>query len=142
MQITRYTDYALRVLIYLGLKPNCLCSIQEIASAYQISQNHLMKIVHHMSKADFIKTVRGRNGGLQLSKRPEQISIGSVVRYTQETICPIDCTDCIVRTNCNLINIFYHAFKEFYSYLDNFTLADILKDPKGNPLQIIPYPSI
>ena len=83
MQLTRYTDYALRVLLYLGAQPERVCSIAEISQAYGLSQNHLMKIAHELGKAGYVSSVRGRMGGLRLARRPDQINVGAVVRNTE-----------------------------------------------------------
>ncbi|MDE0943583.1 MAG: Rrf2 family transcriptional regulator, partial [Alphaproteobacteria bacterium] len=80
MHLTRYTDYALRTLIYLGINESRTCTIAEIAQRYRISNNHLMKIVHQLGKEDLIHTVRGRGGGLRLGRPPALMTVGEVVR--------------------------------------------------------------
>jgi len=85
MRLTQYTDYSLRVLLYLGVRDNNkLSNIKEIAEAYNISKNHLMKIIHELGKLGLIETIRGRNGGIRLAQLPKDINIGKVVRQTEE----------------------------------------------------------
>ncbi|MEF9604514.1 Rrf2 family transcriptional regulator, partial [Paracoccus sp. PXZ] len=84
MRLTRYTDYAMRVLLYLGREPERLCSIGEIAQAYGISQNHLMKVINDLVHAGFLASLRGRNGGIRLARPPAEINIGALVRHTED----------------------------------------------------------
>lgn len=128
MQISLYTDYALRVLVYLSIHQDRLSSINEIATCYDISQNHLMKVVHHLGKADFISTVRGRRGGLQLNRPPSEITLGSIVRHTEDTEQPVKCGKCIIKEACAIKTIIYQAFEAFYAVLDKYSLDCILKD--------------
>ncbi|MDI2112303.1 RrF2 family transcriptional regulator [Commensalibacter nepenthis] len=128
MQLSLYTDYALRVLIYLSIHQDRLSSIHEIATCYDISQNHLMKVVHHLGKADFISTVRGRRGGLRLNKPPCDITLGSIVRHTEDTEQPIKCGKCVIQKNCIIKSIIFNAFESFYTVLDQYTLACVLQD--------------
>src|SRR5690606_41629884 len=90
--ITRYTDYSVRVLIYLGVKNDgALAPIQEIADSYGISKNHLMKVVHDLQQRGYIDTIRGKHGGLRLRLPPEQINIGRVIRETEEDKALVEC---------------------------------------------------
>ena len=84
MRLTRYTDYAMRVLLYLGTHPDKICSIAEIARTYGVSQNHLMKVVNDLANAGYITSLRGRSGGLKLGRPAEAINIGEVIRHTEE----------------------------------------------------------
>jgi Rrf2 family transcriptional regulator, nitric oxide-sensitive transcriptional repressor len=90
MQLTRYTDYALRVLIYLAHKGE-LATIGEISAAYKISENHVMKIVHGLAKSGYITTLRGKGGGMTLARPAEKINLGEVVRNTEETLHVVEC---------------------------------------------------
>ena len=131
MQITSYTDYALRVLIYLARSPNKQVTITEIAEFFNISRNHLVKVVHQLGSKGFIKTTRGKGGGLSLQRPPEMIGIGEVVRNTEKHFNWVECFDptqqgCRLLPGCNLKHIFAHAGNAYLQVLDAVTLADVL----------------
>lgn len=126
MKLTRYTDYALRVLLYLGARPERLCSISEMSRSYGISQNHLMKVVHDLGKAGFVASARGRLGGIRLARPPEEIIIGSVVRHTEDGFDLVDCGSCIIAPACGLTGVLREALGAFMTVLDSHTLADLL----------------
>lgn len=129
MHLTRYTDYALRVLVYLGAQPGKVCSIAEIARAYGISQNHLMKVAHDLGKAGYVEGVRGRTGGIRLARPAERISVGAVVRYTEEGFDLVECGSCTIAPACGLTGVLAEALTAFMAVLDRHTLADLLKQP-------------
>lgn len=127
MQLTRYTDYAVRVLLHVGAREKeQRSSIAEIAQVYGISRNHLMKVVQDLGQAGFLTTVRGRGGGLQLGRPAEEISIGAIVRHTETGFDLVDCTSCIVAPACSLPRILNEATAAFLTVLDRYTLADVL----------------
>lgn len=131
MQLTRYTDYSLRVLIYLAVHPNRLARIDEIAEAYAISRAHLMKVVHQLGLAGYIQTIRGRGGGMRLGRPPEKISVGEVVRHTEETMALAECFDpmtsqCRIEPVCGLRGALSDALRAFEQTLDGYTLADVV----------------
>ena len=126
MKLTRYTDYALRVPLYLGARPERLCSISEMSRSYGISQNHLMKVVHDLGKAGFVASARGRLGGIRLARPPEEIIIGSVVRHTEDGFDLVDCGSCIIAPACGLTGVLREALGAFMTVLDSHTLADLL----------------
>jgi Rrf2 family nitric oxide-sensitive transcriptional repressor len=132
MRLTRYTDYALRVLLYLGAQPDRVCSIAEIARAYDISQNHLMKVAHDLGKAGYVEGVRGRSGGIRLAKPANRINVGAVVRHTEEGFDLADCGTCVIAPACGLAGVLTEALTAFMAVLDRYTLADLLK--KGSKL--------
>ena len=127
MRLTRYTDYALRVLTYLGAQPDRVCSIAEIARAYGISQNHLMKVAHDLGKAGYIEGVRGRAGGIRLARPPEKINVGAVVRQTEDGFELVECDACVIAPACDLTRVLDEALAAFMAVLDRYTLADLLK---------------
>lgn len=127
MRLTRYTDYALRVLLYLGAQPDRVCSIAEIARAYGISQNHLMKVAHDLGKAGYVEGVRGRSGGIRLAKPANRINVGAVVRHTEEGFELADCGTCVIAPACGLTGVLAEALTAFMAVLDRYTLADLLK---------------
>lgn len=127
MQLTRYTDYAVRVLLHVGARDEgSLSSISEIADVYDISRNHLMKVVQDLGQAGFLTTVRGRKGGLKLGRSAESITIGQIVRHTEQGFDLVDCSACIIAPACSLPRILNEATSAFLAVLDNYTLADVL----------------
>ena len=125
MRLTRYTDYAMRVLIHLAAHPERLCSIAEISRAYGISQNHLMKVVNDLARKGFIASVRGRSGGIRLGRPAEEINVGAVVRHTEEGFDLADCTSCVIAPACGLNGMLNRALSAFMGVLDRYTLADL-----------------
>ncbi len=128
MKLTRYTDYSLRVLMHLAARPERLASIGEIARAYGISQNHLMKVVHDLRKAGYVAAVRGRSGGITLGRPPGEINVGEVVRHSEEGFDLVDCGSCIIAPACGLTGVLNQALAAFMRTLDSFTLADLVAD--------------
>lgn len=132
MHITRYTDYSLRVLIYLAVQTDGLATIQEIADSYDISKNHLMKVVHQLNKKGYIETVRGKKGGMRLLMAPADINIGILVRETEQDLDIVECFSsknaCRVAPVCGLKSMFGEALVAFLETLDKYTLADVIQD--------------
>jgi Rrf2 family transcriptional regulator, nitric oxide-sensitive transcriptional repressor len=131
MRLTVYTDFSLRVLIFLALKGDSLATIAEIAGAYRISKNHLMKIVHQLGLAGYVETARGKGGGLRLARPPEEILIGHVVRRTEPDMSLVPCFDpstdsCAISPGCALRGVLSEATSAFLSVLDGYTLADLI----------------
>lgn len=132
MQLTRYSDYSLRVLVYLALDPQRRATIEEIADRYAISRSHLMKVVHHLARRGFVETVRGRGGGLRLARPPEHIGIGDVVRATEEGRATlVECFDpehdaCRISPACGLRGVLDEALGAFLEALDRYTLEDVV----------------
>ncbi len=132
MRLTRYTDYSLRVLTYLGLRPaGELSTIKEIAAQYDISENHLMKVVHQLGQMGYVRTVRGRQGGMALAMAPEAINLGDLVRRCEDDMRLVECFDaktntCRIAGACALPSILDEALDAFLAVLDRHTLADLL----------------
>lgn len=132
VRLTVYTDYSLRTLMYLGVRGReNLVTIQEIANAYQISKNHLMKVTHDLGKHGYIETIRGRGGGIRLALEPEQINIGDVVRKTEDDFHLVECFNpegnlCKISPECRLKFALHEALKAYLAVLDTYTLADVL----------------
>ncbi|HWO99133.1 MAG TPA: Rrf2 family transcriptional regulator [Methylococcus sp.] len=130
MQLTQFTDYSLRVLIYLARMPkDGLATVPEIAEYYRISRNHLVKVVHNLSSQGFVTTTRGKGGGIRLARSPDRIGIGEVVRRTEPHMNLVECFDvkanrCGIIRGCFLKAILYEARREFLVTLDRYTLAD------------------
>jgi len=137
MRLTTYSDYALRILIYIGAKPeNELSNINEIAQAYNISKNHLMKITHELGKLGIIETIRGRGGGIKLAMPAEEINIGKIVRMTEDDFNLVPCFGpaphpCAISPVCTLKHVLNDALLAFLHVLDQYTLADMLAQPAG-----------
>lgn len=132
MRLTLHTDYALRVLMYLALRPGRLSTIQTIADAYGISKNHLMKVSQQLGRNGYVKTIRGRTGGLELAHEPEDINIGAVVRLMEEDFQIVECfttgkSNCIITRSCGLSGILHTALDAWLAVLDQYTLADTIK---------------
>jgi Rrf2 family transcriptional regulator, nitric oxide-sensitive transcriptional repressor len=132
MQLTYYTDYSLRVLMYLAVNRGQMVNISEIAERYGISRNHLVKVVHNLARGGFIKTYRGKGGGIELARDPEKINIGEVVRYTEGPPKPVECFDvernrCMIANVCGLAEVIAEACDSFFATLDQYTLSDLLK---------------
>ena len=126
MRLTRYTDYAMRVLLYLGSRPDRLCSISEIATAYGISQNHLMKVVSDLVSAGYLESVRGRSGGIRLALPAKDINVGELIRYTEDDFDLVECGKCIIAPACGLTSVLDEALVAFLAVLGRYTLADVL----------------
>lgn len=132
MQLTRQTDYAIRVMLYLGIQPkNQLVTISEIATHFDISKNHLMKIVHKLGQKEYIQTVRGKYGGLRLLRDPASIKLGALVRDFEATLNVIDCQklNCPITGLCDLKPIMQQAQEAFLAVIDRYTLRNLLNKP-------------
>lgn len=126
------SDYSLRVLMYLGSRDDQLCTISEIARAYGISENHLMKVVNRLSQRGFVEAVRGRNGGLKLGKAAPAIRLGEVLRATEEDFDLVECfgsqDTCRITRVCRLKHALRRALRAYFAELDAWTLADIVSN--------------
>jgi Rrf2 family nitric oxide-sensitive transcriptional repressor len=134
MRLTFYTDYALRTLIYLGLSEPKHATITGVSRANGISENHLVKVVHRLGQLDFVKTSRGRGGGLRLARPAEEIIVGEVVRQTEEDLVLVECFAngvCAITTACRLRGVLSEALAGFLSVLDRYSLADLLREGEG-----------
>lgn len=131
MQLTRHTDYALRVLIHLAVAPASRATIAEIADAYGLSRNHLMKVVHHLGQGGFLDTQRGRGGGFTLARPAGTIKLGDVIRHSEPDMNMADCGSCAIRPACGLSGILKAATAAFLTVLDQHSLADAARDRVG-----------
>jgi Rrf2 family transcriptional regulator, nitric oxide-sensitive transcriptional repressor len=137
MRITRYTDYSLRVLIYLALAGDRLSTIADIAKSYGISKNHLMKVVHELNLRGYVQTVRGKHGGVRLGKLPHTINIGALARDIERDLALVQCFEdvngCVITPACRLHHVLAEALDAFFATLGNYTLADMLP-PANRPV--------
>ena len=130
MRLTLHTDYALRVLTNVGIADGKLITISDIAESFDISKQHLMKVVNDLSQKGYLDTVRGRGGGIRLRRPPRDINIGQVVRETED----LDVIGCLGRRGycpiercCVLRGVLHDAIQAFLAVLDGYTLADLVK---------------
>jgi Rrf2 family nitric oxide-sensitive transcriptional repressor len=132
MQLTTFTDYSLRVLMYVAIAPQGRrATVPAVAEAYGISRSHLTKVVHHLGRNGVLRNVRGRGGGLELARAAEAISIGQVVRAASAHQVLVECFDrasdgCVVTRGCRLRHALAVAAEAFYKTLDGYSLADIV----------------
>lgn len=130
MRLTTMTDYALRLLMYLGKQPERLCTIAEVAQAYGISEAHLMKITHQLGTGGWIETLRGKGGGIRLARPATEINLGAVVRGIESDFRLVECfsadSPCTLTGDCRLAGIVHGALAAFQQHLDRYSLADIL----------------
>ena len=131
MKLTAFTDYSLRVLIYLATDTSRRATISEIAESFGVSENHLIKVVHFLGRQGWIETVRGKGGGILLARPAEQINVGKVVRDTEGAAVPAECFaedggSCVIDGCCRLKGVLGEAVKAFYAVLDHYTLADLV----------------
>jgi Rrf2 family transcriptional regulator, nitric oxide-sensitive transcriptional repressor len=135
MRLTVLSDYSLRVLMYLGIHDDRLCTISEIAQAYGISENHLMKVVNRLGQDGFIETMRGRGGGLRLAKPPGSVSLAEVLRATEEDFQLVECfgeeDTCRITGTCRLKHALRRALQAYFAELDAWTLADIVSNRRA-----------
>jgi Rrf2 family transcriptional regulator, nitric oxide-sensitive transcriptional repressor len=141
MRLTSFTDYSLRVLIYLAAAPERRATIAEIAGAFAIKQNHLTKVVHFLGRQGWIRTVRGKGGGLTLARAPGDIVVGTVVRQTEGADMPAECFDrahntCAIARICRLRRVLGRATDAFYAVLDDFTLAELVHNGRAIALML------
>jgi Rrf2 family transcriptional regulator, nitric oxide-sensitive transcriptional repressor len=131
MRLTVYTDYSLRVLMYVALHPDRRPTIGQIASSYGISKNHVMKVVHQLGVAGYIETVRGQSGGMRLRRSAEEINLGEVVRRTEPDLALVPCFEpinsaCVITPACKLRRALHEARAAFLAVLDGYSLADLV----------------
>jgi Rrf2 family nitric oxide-sensitive transcriptional repressor len=143
VRLNTFTDYSLRVLLYVARAPEGRATIAEIARAYGISENHLIKVVHFLGKEELLVNTRGRGGGLRLARPPKEINIGKVVRLAEGSDLPAECFDadgntCPLAGGCGLERMLGEAFNQFYATLERHTLADIGLRPRVERLLFAP----
>ena len=145
MHLTIHADYGLRLLMYLGVRREGLSTVQQVADAYEVSSHHMVKVAQNLTREGFVHAVRGRKGGLELAREPEEIRLGDVVRRMERDLALVECFDhekdrCTLTTACRLRPVLIDALEAFLGVLDKVTLADLLVDPAplADLLQIQP----
>ncbi|MGD8107696.1 nitric oxide-sensing transcriptional repressor NsrR [Pantoea sp. FN0302] len=142
MQLTSFTDFGLRALIYMASLPaGQMTNITQVTDTYGVSRNHMVKIINQLSRLGYVAAVRGKNGGIRLGKPASEIVIGHVVRQ-MEPLQLVNCDACAITSACRLRQALKTATEQFLRELDNYTLADLVKD--NHPLYkiLLPEPGI
>ena len=131
MQLTLFTDYALRTLVFLALQPEQhLSMITEVADRFSISRNHVVKIVHQLGMKGYIDTIRGKHGGIRLARASAEINLGDLIADMENMSCLMDCQreGCRLSPGCRFQSIMRKAMRAFMAVLAEFTLADLVRD--------------
>jgi Rrf2 family nitric oxide-sensitive transcriptional repressor len=152
--LTDYTDYSLRVMLFLAVHPDGLSTIQDISDAYSISKNHLMKVVQRLGELGWIDTVRGRHGGLRLNERSLRLTIGEVVRAMESDFALVGCfqkegrderdgrdsRSCVIEPHCRLRHALAAARDAFLAELDRHTLGELVEPAAGELAVLLGLP--
>jgi len=133
VRLTSFTDYSLRVLMYLAARPGVTATIAEIAAAFAISESHLSKVVHHLARNGLLASARGRGGGIELGRPAANINLGAVIRSAEADIALVECFDprtnhCVITPACRLRGVLQEALDALYGTLDQYTLEDITRN--------------
>ena len=131
MQLSKFTDYAFRSLIYLANNRDRLCTIEEMSNKLEVSQQHLKKIIHKLAKTEYIISIKGRNGGLKLGLNPEDINLGEILKITEDNLNVVECFNkpelCpIITSGCKLKGVISNSLDKFINEFSKYTLKDIL----------------
>ena len=140
MQLTQFTDYSFRILIYLSTQHGKLCTINEITELHNVSKQHMIKVAHNLVKLGYVKGIQGRNGGIKLNMQLQEINIGKLIRQTEPNFDLVECfnkshNQCKITNSCQLKHALYHAKNAFLNVLDQYTLADFARTPIAKNIQ-------
>lgn len=147
MQLTMFTDYGLRSLMYLAARPDKLCSVAEIAERYGVSRNHLVKVVHRLAQLGYIASSKGKGGGIKLACDPQSLRLGDLVRELEPNMDLVECFDrktntCRVVDGCTLKHYLYEARNSFIATLNKYSLADaVANQAMLRALSALPEPA-
>lgn len=143
MKFTRFTDYALRVLMYLGVRSDGRVTIREIARAYDISRNHLMKVVSNLTRLGYLDAQRGPGGGIALARPAREISLADVIRDMEQDMNPVSCFgepgDCVIKPICHLRDVLEEAMSAYTGTLELYSLQDLL-EPRNRLAEMLEIP--
>ena len=133
MHLTSHTDYALRMLVYLAMRPGRVSTVSDVAETYRLSRNHLLKVALTLRRLGLVETMRGRAGGIRLAKQAADINIGALVRATEDDFSIVECMqggggNCAISPGCMLKGMFAEALAAWLAVLDRYTLADAMKN--------------
>lgn len=131
MQLSKFTDYTFRVLIYMGTHQDELCTVERLATKLEVSEHHLKKVIHKLAKTDYLISTKGRAGGVKLGLPPEEINLGEILKITEENLYIVDClktqlTCGFISKECKLKEIVNHSLDKFIEEFSKYTLQDIL----------------
>lgn len=131
MNLSKFSDYSFRTLIYLAKNQDKLCTVEEVADYLKISEHHLKKIVQRLGKTEYIRSSKGRNGGLKLGLNPKDINLGSILRITEDNLTLVECFSddkctCNLTGVCKLKIVFDNSLNSFINELSKYTLEDII----------------
>lgn len=131
MRLTRFTDNALRCLLYLASTPSRTATVGEVSARMAMSGDHLLKVIQRLVSLGFVRTIRGRNGGVQLVRDPEAITVAEVVRATEPNLALVPCfdpcgTDCPLNGSCELAGVLDESLRAFFAALERRTVADLV----------------
>jgi Rrf2 family transcriptional regulator, nitric oxide-sensitive transcriptional repressor len=146
MKLTTFTDYSLRVMIFLATRPGQRTTIAEVAQAFDVSEHHLVKVVHFLGQQGWLCNVRGKGGGLELGMEPDRIRVGQVVRQTEgdarvaECFCESD-SNCRIESCCHLRGVLGEAVNAFYGVLDRYNLSDLVANRQQLARVLFPEPA-
>lgn len=129
MQLTSFTDYALRTLMYLAARPEEKSSVKEISEHYGISRNHLVKVVHRLSQLGYIETTKGKGGGIQIAQGTEKLRLGDLIRQLEPNMNMVECFDaktntCRITGSCQLKHYLFEATQNFIDTMNRYKLSD------------------
>jgi Rrf2 family nitric oxide-sensitive transcriptional repressor len=136
MRLNQFTDYSLRVLIYLALRPNERVTIDQLTQAYSVSRHHIRSVVHHLAKLSYVKSTQGKGGGLMLAMKPADISIANVVQDSENDFYIVECFNpegnaCPIEPLCILKHALSEASQSFLQTLEGYTIEDLIKNKKS-----------
>jgi Rrf2 family nitric oxide-sensitive transcriptional repressor len=143
IQLTAYTNYALRTLMYCALHPDTSVRVEDVAGAYGISKAHLLKVARQLGQLGYLENQRGRTGGIRLAMAPDQIVVGKVVRQTEGNLELVECFNAQTNTCpligvCTLSNLFRTGLQAFLAELDKVTIADMVADRRALLARLAP----
>ena len=133
MQLTRFTDYGLRTLMYVAARSENSASVKEVAEHYDISRNHLVKVVHRLSQLGYIETTKGKGGGIKIAKDTEKLRLGDLIQKLEPNMNMVECFDaktntCRITGSCQLKHYLFEATQNFINTMNKYTLADTVQN--------------
>lgn len=131
MKLTTYTDFGLRALMYLATLPEGeLTSVAKVSALYDVSRNHMVKVINQLAREGYIYALRGKNGGIRLAREPGHINIGRVIRLLENNLSGIDCgrPACHLVPACRLRSALAEAMEAFLQVMEKYTLADLISN--------------